>query len=329
MRDETITTSTSNNRIRWEDAFSVIDPQINAEGEHIFPFDPACPVDVRFFRFGRRRFLRMNHHAYFELLYVASGAITCYVQDRRFEMRKGDMAVISSALYHTHQPHLARHSQVNCIALYFLPEVIGQTSAKGDEVQYLSSFLLQNAAFPHVIPAQSEGAEQIVELLKIIRRELPATTNLARLSIKTHLKMILLLLAKHYAAYTGGDETLDRKQQSIERLRPLFDRLETCYGDQLSVADAATLVGMSESHFMRFFKSVTGQPLVTYINHFRIAKAQEMLANTNRSISEIAQQVGFCDQSYFSLTFRKLVHMTPLQYKRQLTGSPARISPIL
>jgi len=42
---------------------------------------------------------------------------------------------------------------------------------------------------------------------------------------------------------------------------------------------------------MRFFKHVTGQSFVTYLNHFRIAKAQVVLANTDRPIAEISQEV--------------------------------------
>jgi AraC-like DNA-binding protein len=68
---------------------------------------------------------------------------------------------------------------------------------------------------------------------------------------------------------------------------------------------------------MRLFKQVTGQPFVNYLNHFRIAKAQALLATTDLSVAEVSQEVGFCDQSYFGLIFRKLAQVTPLQYKRQ------------
>jgi AraC-like DNA-binding protein len=55
-----------------------------------------------------------------------------------------------------------------------------------------------------------------------------------------------------------------------------------------------------------------------YLNHFRIAKAQALLATTDKSISEIGEEVGFCDQSYFGLVFRRLVHLTPRDYRKSL-----------
>jgi hypothetical protein len=45
---------TPNIRPRWENAYSIVDPQINAEGIHLWPFDLSFPVDVRFFSFNKR-----------------------------------------------------------------------------------------------------------------------------------------------------------------------------------------------------------------------------------------------------------------------------------
>jgi len=75
---------------------------------------------------------------------------------------------------------------------------------------------------------------------------------------------------------------------------------------------------MSESHFMSFFKQVTGLSFVAYFNHFRIERAQALLANTEESMVGISQQVGFCDQSYFGTVFRRIVGMPPAAYRRRV-----------
>jgi len=62
---------------------------------------------------------------------------------------------------------------------------------------------------------------------------------------------------------------------------------------------------------------VTGQSFLAYLNQFRIAKSRSLLTSTERPISEISQEVGFCDQSHFGVVFRKLVGMTPLAYRRR------------
>jgi AraC-like DNA-binding protein len=307
------------NRLHWENAFSLIDPQINAEGIHLWPFDHACPIDARFYIYDKRRHIRMNRHDYFEIFYLLAGKLVCRIQDRILTMRAGDLVVISSTHYHTmYLPtQKGNPGKVKAAALYFLPEMIRANDPGGEAVEYLTPFLMQDAGFPHVIPARAGATADVFGLIKRIHAELPASTTRARLAVKTYLKMILMSLVNHFADNRGAVETFKRRQRAIEQLRTIFDYLEARYRDPISVETAAGVLGMSESHFMRLFKQVTGQSFISYLNHFRIAKAQALLATTDKPVAEVSQEVGFCDQSYFGLTFRKLAQMTPLQYKRQ------------
>ena len=83
-----------------KDRFSVIEPQINAEGVHVWPFDVSCPVDVLFLTEDGRHSLRMNRHGYFEILYLCSGSANCHIQDRLLPFSEGDLAIVGSTLYH-------------------------------------------------------------------------------------------------------------------------------------------------------------------------------------------------------------------------------------
>jgi AraC-like DNA-binding protein len=101
------------------------------------------------------------------------------------------------------------------------------------------------------------------------------------------------------------------------------------YTERISLDDSSSKVGMSKSHFKRFFRRVTGQTFITHLSRFRIAKAQALLVSTDRSIAEISQEVGFCSQSYFGVVFQKFAHMSPYQYRKrrqrmQENGRPGR-----
>jgi AraC family transcriptional regulator len=65
-------------------------------------------------------------------------------------------------------------------------------------------------------------------------------------------------------------------------------------------------------------KQVTGLSLIAYLNQFRVSKAQALLETTDKSIAEIGQEVGFCDQSYFGSVFRRLLNTTPREYRLRL-----------
>ena len=291
----------------------MVEPQINAEGIHVWPFDPAFPVDVRFMTSGLRQNVRMNRHDYFELMYLCAGEADLDIQDRSLPFHEGELSVIGSTLYH----RLERRAWPFTVAvLFFQPDLI-RADGGPDCAEYLTPFLLQDSQFPHIIPAKGGIPKQVFDLMQRIRAELPATSALARLSVKTYLKMILILLVNQYSTYAGTVETFQRQQRALERLRPLFDHLEKHCGEPIQVQGAARICGMSESHFMNFFKRATGQSFMAYLNHCRIERAQALLVTNDRPMSDISQETGFCDQSYFGTVFRRLVGMTPAAYRRK------------
>ena len=119
---------------KWEKEYSVVEPQINAEGVHVWPFDPAFPIDIRFFDLDGRRLVRMNRHDYFELLYAYSGESVYQIHDRRFAVKTGDLAVVGSTLYHRFTGDSSRFAedssiQLKAIVLFFLPELVRATES--------------------------------------------------------------------------------------------------------------------------------------------------------------------------------------------------------
>ena len=302
-----------------EDQFSLVEPQINAEGVHVWNFNIGCPLDVLFLMESGQHKVRMNRHSYFEVLYLCSGSALCHIQDRLLPMHVGDLAVIGSTVYH----RLERISSqpLTLAALFFEPEMI-RCDGGSDSVQYLTPFLFQDATFPHIIPAETGIPRQVLDMMLRIHAERASASN-ARLVLKTYLKMILALLVTHYASYSGKAEIFHRQEKALERMRPLFKYLEENCSNPIQIKQAARVCGMSESHFMSVFKEVTGLSFLKYLIHYRVEKARVMLTHTDESMKNICQDVGFCDQSYFGAVFRKVVGVTPAEYRRRFRNSNA------
>ncbi len=295
------------------DLFSLLEPQINSEGIHVWPFDVSCPVDVLFLTDDGRRSVRMNRHGYFEVLYVCSGSADCHIQDRILPLNEGDLAIIGSTLYHRIE---CRSSPVTIAALFFEPDLI-RCDGGSDSAEYLTPFLLQDSEFPHVVPAETGVPRRVFDMMLRIHSELPVFSARARLALETYLRMLLILLVNQYASYAGTVDAFQRQQRALDRLRPLFRYLAEDCGSGIQVKGAARICGMSESYFMSFFKRVTGLSFMEYLNHYRIERAQALLANTDDSMASISQEMGFCDQSYFGAVFRRVVGMTPATYRRR------------
>lgn len=76
-------------------------------------------------------------------------------------------------------------------------------------------------------------------------------------------------------------------------------------------------MGMGRSTLYNKLKQTTGMGTSEYINHRKIEKAESLLLNTNLSISEISDRLGFSYQRYFSTLFKRIKGMSPSQFRQQ------------
>jgi AraC-like DNA-binding protein len=88
------------------------------------------------------------------------------------------------------------------------------------------------------------------------------------------------------------------------------------YAEPIGREDVARYVGVSEGYLSRCFTQETGLSLIHYLARYRIQQAKQFLNAGDRSITEIALEVGFSDSNYFSRAFRKEVGISPLAYRR-------------
>ncbi len=100
------------------------------------------------------------------------------------------------------------------------------------------------------------------------------------------------------------------------RLKTALELVETSYASALTVAEAAERCGCSASHFMRWFKRMTGTGFAAFLNDRRLAAAAEELRQTDDTVLNIAGRVGFDNLSNFNRQFRARYGVTPHVYRR-------------
>jgi len=86
----------------------------------------------------------------------------------------------------------------------------------------------------------------------------------------------------------------------------------------LTLTDLARVACLSPYHFSRSFKQSTGIGPQRYVIQRRLERAKAMIGRTNQPLAEIAQQVGFADQSHLTSIFRRETGVTPGRYRAAL-----------
>ncbi len=83
----------------------------------------------------------------------------------------------------------------------------------------------------------------------------------------------------------------------------------------ISLISVARHVGMSAAHFSMVFSQTTGRSFISYLTLLRVEKAKQLLAQTNKRLSEIALDIGYNEPNYFSHVFKKVEGITPKEYR--------------
>jgi len=86
---------------------------------------------------------------------------------------------------------------------------------------------------------------------------------------------------------------------------------------KLKLGDIAKETNLSASHFSRLFMSRTGHPPIDYFIQLKIQRACRLLDNSGWMIADVSRETGFEDQFYFSRVFRKVMDMSPAEYRKR------------
>lgn len=102
-----------------------------------------------------------------------------------------------------------------------------------------------------------------------------------------------------------------------KRINQVFDYIELHLDQNISLDQLANIAHFSPFHFHRIFKFLTNETPNAYILRRRIEKAANEILHSHKSLQEIGLEVGFCDASSFSRSFKKYYHVSPTDFKKE------------
>ena len=174
------------------------------------------------------------------------------------------------------------------------------------------TILKQLQSFPRPFATIVEGdaytqMEREVEFLAEYCQK-NATPDL--LSINIIERVIILLLNK--LKQSGNKAQLPFS----ETLQTVINHVNSHYQQNITSTHMAALTGLSAHYFSTYFRKHTGLTFCDYINRVRLFRAVELLETTTLSMKEIAFNVGFSSQTYFTRAFTRFFGVPPGQYRK-------------
>ncbi len=103
-------------------------------------------------------------------------------------------------------------------------------------------------------------------------------------------------------------------------IRRALNYIEAHYKENITLDTIIIHLNLNKSYFCTLFKKETGVTFTQYVNQIRVERSKRQLLKDNRSILDIALSVGFTNQNYYAITFKKHTEMTPMEFRRKAFG---------
>lgn len=285
------------------------------------------------------------HHAH-ELTYVRRGKVKFFVKGRTYSMEEGHAIMIKQ---HQDHSYLIEEGPCEMIAIYFgfskpgpaIPETFAQTARtmgrSGDpatnkkrkpvisnvSIEEFFSFTgsnpdekiteTQEPAFL-IDGSYRKDVENLVERILDENKEGEFASELM-----SRLLAIELVIVVSRALRSAWEKSLRiRSGKAKELVEIAIEYINNNFDRDLSVADVANYVFLSQGYFARAFRDEVGMSPMSYMMKVRVDKSCELLAIDDLKVSSVASRVGFSSPQRFNSAFRKLMNMSPMEYRRKL-----------
>lgn len=161
------------------------------------------------------------------------------------------------------------------------------------------------------------GDARLRGVLESIASELENGAAGWREVIRAQVKQLAVyLLRAHINVQRSEEIELSRVGMVDRRLRRAIEFMHDNCGRELPLSEIAAAAYLSEFHFARLFKKITGATPHSFLAGLRIERARRLLAESDLSIVEVGAKVGYGSQSHFTKIFRGATGLTPQAFRR-------------
>lgn len=253
-------------------------------------------------------------HNSIELIEVLDGNYSCHVDNKTFLAQKGDLCIINKGRIHRVLDRAPSREEV-CLKKSFIfnPEDIVKNSELYQE--YVSP-LLSEHAFSHMQLHSHKGiGREIFHLIDEIEDLAKKESDAHELEI---LGLLYMLIRRLFLVYDLKKKEGEEDFNSNNHLqRRMTNYIYEHFGEKLSLDDIANAGNISRSTCIRLFNEYTGKSPIDFLNSYRLEVSSQFLKDKKRRITDIAQECGFTQQSYYNRMFRKEFGLTPNEYRKQ------------
>lgn len=262
---------------------------------------------VEFQKTSKEFYYPWHYHAELELTFILSGQGVRYVGNSIENFYEEDLVLLGSNLPHSWNTTTDQEQPVNAIVIYLKEEFFDKNWMQSIEFEGIRNLsALMNKGIKVDNKVASELKQKFYDLLNASPFE----------------KLMILLQVLEYLSHNQEyrflceqEFTCDFDDTDKTRINTVYNYIQTHYQEQVSLADIASRLNMSEEYFSRYFSKTMKKPFFEFLNEYKISRACKLLIETDKQISEICYASGFESIPFFYRQFKKFKDCQPKTYR--------------
>lgn len=255
--------------------------------------------------------IELHSHTFLEMVYITGGKSIHTLDETEVVVKKGDFFIIN---YDTgHKYTLIDQEEFHLINVLFKPQLIDKALQNCRSFQELIHHYLIRIPYAalknnptRVIYHDMDGS--IFQILDKMQREYDKKETGYIELLRCYLIEVIIRTMR-----TISKEERSSLPQGSSFLKEYIDQN---YMKQISLSQVSKELNFSLSYLCRKFKKDTGVTFVSYLQQRRMEQSGRLIANTDKTISEIAELVGYQDIKFFYKVFKKHWAMTPAEFRK-------------
>lgn len=250
-----------------------------------------------------------HRHDFFEVLYLLKGSGYHVIDGNKYEIKPPCVFFMSPG--QAHKLELSNDIE-GYIFIFTADFYLLNRSNQNSLIEFPFFYTIHQDNPP--LPLDNENDIRFLESL--FRQSIAEISKSGNYTIDLLRSILDLILTTCAARYKVSENMLNKGKGQI-LVKRFFHLLEENHQKNLSLSDYSGMMGVTPNHLTQTVKLLTGKTSSQIVKAKQLMEIKRLLVHTNLSVSEIANQLNFDDQSYFTKFFKRETGITPIQYRTE------------
>jgi len=252
----------------------------------------------------------LHWHEEMEIIYIKKGRGMITIDLNSHPVSAGTLVLILPGQLHGISQY--ENDSMEYENIIFHPDILLCKTADDCSNDFFLPLFSNMISLPAFITPELENYEKLASCIDQADEICKTYPKAFQFAIKSQLFSFFYLLFS-----TCADTShLPKNKRTLDKMKKIIKYIECNYMEKITITDIADEIGVSASHFMKYFKNTMGTSFTCYLNEYRLTMASRLLLSSDTPILLIANDVGFDNLSYFNRLFKKRFGTTPSNYRK-------------